>query len=36
MIVAKLSGQNYYYYVQKHVYDVAGMKSSARGSLSSP
>jgi CubicO group peptidase (beta-lactamase class C family) len=28
LIVEKVSGENYYDYVQKHVYDVAGMKSS--------
>jgi CubicO group peptidase (beta-lactamase class C family) len=27
--VEKLSGQNYYDYAQKHIYDVAGMESSA-------
>lgn len=28
LIVEKLSGQSYYDYVQKHIYDVAGMKNS--------
>jgi CubicO group peptidase (beta-lactamase class C family) len=28
LVVEKVSGENYYDYVQKHVYDVAGMKSS--------
>ncbi|MBZ5533747.1 MAG: beta-lactamase family protein [Acidobacteriia bacterium] len=28
LIVEKLSGQNYYDYVQKHIYDAAGMKNS--------
>ena len=28
LIVEKLSGQSYYDYVQKHIYDVAGMKLS--------
>jgi CubicO group peptidase (beta-lactamase class C family) len=28
LIVEKLSGQSYYDYVQQHIYDVAGMKSS--------
>ena len=28
LIVEKVSGENYYDYVQKHIYDVAGMKSS--------
>lgn len=28
LIIEKLSGQNYYDYVQRHIYDVAGMKSS--------
>ena len=28
LIIEKVSGQNYYDYVRKHVYDVAGMKSS--------
>jgi CubicO group peptidase (beta-lactamase class C family) len=28
LVVKKVSGKNYYDYVQKHVYDVAGMKSS--------
>jgi D-alanyl-D-alanine carboxypeptidase len=28
LIVEKLSGQSYYDYVQKHIYDVAGMKQS--------
>lgn len=28
LIIEKVSGQNYYDYVQKHVYDVAGMKAS--------
>lgn len=28
LIIEKVSGQSYYDYVQKHVYDVAGMKAS--------
>jgi D-alanyl-D-alanine carboxypeptidase len=28
LVIEKVSGENYYDYVQKHVYDVAGMKSS--------
>lgn len=28
LIIEKLSGQSYYDYVQKHIYDVAGMKDS--------
>lgn len=28
LIVEKVSGQSYYDYVQKHIYDVAGMKNS--------
>jgi CubicO group peptidase (beta-lactamase class C family) len=28
LVIEKVSGQNYYDYVQKHVYDVAGMKAS--------
>ncbi|HEU4414523.1 MAG TPA: serine hydrolase domain-containing protein [Candidatus Angelobacter sp.] len=28
LVVEKLSGQSYYDYVQKHIYEVAGMKSS--------
>lgn len=28
LIIEKVSGQNYYDYVRKHVYDVAGMKAS--------
>lgn len=28
LIIERVSGQNYYDYVQQHIYDVAGMKSS--------
>lgn len=28
LIIEKVSGQSYYDYVQQHIYDVAGMKSS--------
>jgi D-alanyl-D-alanine carboxypeptidase len=28
LVIEKVSGQNYYDYVQRHVYDVAGMKAS--------